>query len=43
MDLTYQLSQGHPWLVNAMADQPVNRDVNDRSVAVTAEHAEAAK
>ena len=43
MDLTYQLSQGHPWLVNAMADQAVNRDVKYWSVAVTAEHVEAAK
>ncbi len=39
----YYLSQGHPWLVNAMADQIVNRDVEDRSVAVTAVHVEAAK
>ena len=43
MELIYELSQGHPWLVNAMADQAVNRDVKDRSVAVTAEHVEAAK
>ena len=43
MDRIYDLSQGHPWLVNAMADQIVNRDVEDRSVAVTAEHVEAAK
>jgi hypothetical protein len=39
----WHLSQGHPWLVNAMADQVVNRDVEDRAVAVTAEHVEAAK
>jgi hypothetical protein len=39
----FELSQGHPWLVNAMADQVVNRDVEDRSAAVTAEHVEAAK
>ena len=43
MDRIYDLSQGHPWLVNAMADQIVNRDVEDRSVAVTAQHVEAAK
>jgi hypothetical protein len=43
MDRIYDLSQGHPWLVNAMADQVVNRDVEDRSVRVTAEHVEAAK
>ncbi|MBI4699744.1 MAG: ATP-binding protein [Deltaproteobacteria bacterium] len=41
--LIYELSQGHPWLVNAVADQIVNRDVEDRSVAVTAEHVLAAK
>jgi hypothetical protein len=39
----YHLSQGHPWLVNALADQVVNRDVEDRSVTVTAAHVEAAK
>jgi hypothetical protein len=39
----YALSQGHPWLVNALADQIVDRDVRDRSVAVTAAHVEAAK
>jgi hypothetical protein len=39
----WYLSQGHPWLVNAMADQVVNRDVEDRAVAVTAAHVDAAK
>ncbi|MBI5544717.1 MAG: AAA-like domain-containing protein [Deltaproteobacteria bacterium] len=39
----YDLSRGHPWLVNAMADQVVNRAVEDRSIAVTAGHVEAAK
>jgi hypothetical protein len=39
----FYLSQGHPWLVNAIADQIVNRDVEDRSVAVRVEHVEAAK
>ncbi len=37
------LSAGHPWLVNALADQATRRDVTDRSVAVTAAHIEAAK
>ncbi len=37
------LSQGHPWLVNALADQIVERDLRDRSVAVTAAHVDAAK
>ncbi len=39
----FELSQGHPWLVNALADQVVNRDVQDRSVAITAEHIDSAK
>jgi len=39
----YELGQGHPWLTNALADQIVDRDVEDRSVAITAEHVEAAK
>jgi hypothetical protein len=43
LDLIYDLSQGHPWLVNAMADQIVNRDVEDRSVTVTAAHVETAE
>src|SRR5262249_50688313 len=34
---------GHPWLVNALADQVTRRDVRDRSVAITAAHVEAAK
>ncbi len=39
----YELGQGHPWLTNAIADQIVNRDVEDRSIAVTAAHVDAAK
>jgi type II secretory pathway predicted ATPase ExeA len=39
----YELSQGHPWLVNALADQIVDRDLRDRSAAVTAAHVDAAK
>jgi hypothetical protein len=39
----FYLSQGHPWLVNAIADQIVNRDVEERAVAVTEAHVEAAK
>ena len=42
-DAIFELSQGHPWLVNALADQIVRRDVPDRTVAITAAHAEAAK
>jgi hypothetical protein len=39
----YELGQGHPWLTNALADRIVDRDVEDRSVAITARHVEAAK
>jgi hypothetical protein len=38
-----ELSQGHPWLVCALADQIVDRDVRDRSVPITAAHVDAAK
>ncbi len=41
--LVYELSQGHPWLVNALADRVVERDLPDRSVPVAAAHVEAAK
>ena len=41
--LIHEKSQGHPWLVNALAAQIVDQDVRDRSVAVTAAHVEAAK
>jgi hypothetical protein len=37
------LGQGHPWLTNALADQIVNWDVEDRGVAITAQHVERAK
>ncbi len=37
------LSMGHPWLVNALADQITRRDVEDRSVSITAAHVESAK
>jgi AAA domain/Endonuclease NucS len=39
----YDLSQGHPWLVNALADRIVERDLRDRSLAVTLAHVDAAK
>ncbi len=39
----WYLGQGHPWLTNALADQVVRREVKDRTVAVTAEHVDAAK
>jgi hypothetical protein len=39
----YELTQGQPWLVNALARQIIERDVADRSLAVTPAHVEAAK
>ncbi len=39
----YDLSQGQPWLVCALADQIVDRDVPERSLAITAAHVDAAK
>jgi hypothetical protein len=39
----YHLSQGHPWLANALADRVVEHDLPDRNVPVTPEHVEAAK
>ncbi|MEX1363536.1 MAG: ATP-binding protein, partial [Nannocystaceae bacterium] len=38
-----ELGRGHPWLTNALADQMVRRDVQDRSVEITAAHVDAAK
>jgi hypothetical protein len=39
----FELSQGQPWLANALADRIVERDLRDRSVAVTVAHVDAAK
>ena len=39
----FDLSQGHPWLVNALADQAVRREVPDRTAPITAGHIESAK
>jgi hypothetical protein len=41
--LIFELSQGHPWLTNALADHIVSRDVKDRGTAITAADVEAAK
>jgi hypothetical protein len=40
--LVFELSQGHPWLVNALCDFTVDRE-RDRTVAITAADVEAAK
>lgn len=42
-DSIFALSEGHPWLVNALADQIVDRDLPDRGAEVLATHVEAAK
>ncbi|HWO19812.1 MAG TPA: hypothetical protein VNO30_13595 [Kofleriaceae bacterium] len=39
----FDLSQGHPWLVNALADHAVRREAPDRATPVTAAHIEIAK
>ena len=38
-----ELGQGHPWLTNALADQIVGWDVQDRTTPITAVHVELAK
>lgn len=43
VERVWYLSQGHPWLVNALADQIVRRDVKDRAVPITPAHVERAK
>src|SRR5664280_699983 len=39
----WYLSQGHPWLVNALAAEAVDRDVTDRSRPVTVDYIEVGK
>jgi hypothetical protein len=41
--LAFELTQGQPWLVNALAYQACYRDERDRAVAITAEHVMEAK
>jgi len=40
VDAVFELSQGHPWLANALAYEAAFREVKDRSVAIAAEHIE---
>ncbi len=40
--LIFELSQGHPWLTNALADRIVSCDVPDRGTAIAAAHVGAA-
>lgn len=39
----WELTRGHPWLVNALADEAVRKQVRDRTAAVTAASIDAAK
>jgi type II secretory pathway predicted ATPase ExeA len=39
----FELSQGHPWLVNALADEAVRHEVRDRALPVTLAHVDTAK
>jgi hypothetical protein len=39
----FALTEGQPWLVNALADYATDRLVRDRALAVTRDHIEAAK
>lgn len=41
--LAYHLSNGHPWLVNALARQAVEVVAPDPTIAITEEHIQAAK
>lgn len=43
MQLAFDLSQGQPWLVNALARQMVEQIAPDPSIALTPEHVEQAK
>jgi hypothetical protein len=43
VDRAFALTQGQPWLVNALARQVVEVLVTDRSTSITAEHIEQAK
>jgi len=42
VELLYHLSSGHPWLVNALADQVV-RDIRDPTGSIVRSHVESAK
>ncbi|TPX27199.1 ATP-binding protein [Cylindrospermopsis raciborskii] len=43
IETAYDLTQGQPWLVNALAKEIVEKMVKDRSIAITKEHILAAK
>ena len=43
LNMAYELTQGQPWLVNALARQIVEELVIDRTIAITAAHVNQAK
>jgi hypothetical protein len=43
IDYAFELTQGQPWLVNALAKEVVEELVTDRQTAITAEHLRIAK
>jgi type II secretory pathway predicted ATPase ExeA len=43
VDLAFDLTQGQPWLVNALAKEIVEELVEDTTIAITPEHIEQAK
>ena len=43
IELAFELTQGQPWLVNALAKEVVEEQVLDRSVSITALHIQVAK
>ncbi|MFM7561227.1 ATP-binding protein, partial [Cylindrospermopsis raciborskii] len=38
IEIAYDLTQGQPWLVNALAKEVVEKMVKDRNIAITKEH-----
>ena len=43
IELAFELTQGQPWLVNALVKEVVEEQVLDRSVSITASHIQIAK
>jgi hypothetical protein len=43
IETAYDLTQGQPWLVNALAKEIVEKMVKDRSITITKEHILTAK
>jgi hypothetical protein len=43
IELAFELTQGQPWLVNALAKEVVEEQILDRTISITAEHIQIAK